>query len=191
MPSLVVFLKWPEPGKVKTRLAADIGDVRAAQLYHGWIGQVLTAIQPVRPNTRVIGYFDGAPANRFTEWGDLVDDWVEQPSGDLGHRLDAAFRQFPPPIIAIGTDCLTLHARHIDDSLRSLESSDVVFGPAIDGGYYLVAARTHWGGLFDHVRWSSEETLKDHVTRCRSLGLSVSLLEMMSDIDNAADLPTS
>src|SRR5262245_34643543 len=171
---LLVFMKYPEPGKVKTRLADKLGAEVAAALYREWIGDVLRNVQPVREEARIVGYFDGATANRFSEWDGLVDEWREQPAGDLGIRLADGFEwghRQGPPVIAIGTDCLELTAGHVESALADLHKYDAVFGPTTDGGYYLVGTRTHVPSLFDAVRWSSPHTLADNLERCRSIGL--------------------
>src|SRR4051812_9564630 len=115
-PVLLVFLKYPEPGKVKTRLAAEFGAEGAARLYREWVGGVLGAVQTARPWVHVVGFFDGAPAGRFAEWAALVDEWLAQPAGGLGERLAAGFawgHERGGPVLAIGTDCLDLHAFHV------------------------------------------------------------------------------
>ena len=190
-PLLLVFLKYPEPGKAKTRLAAGVGAERAAALYRGWLDAALQTVQLLRPAVTVVGYFDGGPAGRYVEWDDLVDQWLEQPAGGLGDRLADGFRWGfgqGRPVLAVGTDCPELAARHVDTAVALLHEFDVVFGPATDGGYYLVGARRHVPGFFDGVRWSSPHTLNDHRDRCRQLGLSVALLPELADIDTAADL---
>jgi len=190
-PVLLVFLKYPEPGKVKTRLAAELGAEAAAGLYRAWVGGVLRSVQPARTVVRVVGFFDGAPAERFAEWAPLVDEWLPQPTGDLGERLASGFawaHERGGPVLAIGTDCPDLHASHVGAAVEYLQNTDVTFGPASDGGYYLIGTRRHVPGFFDGVRWSSPQTLTDHRERCRELGLSVALLPELADIDTAADL---
>src|SRR5262245_13926016 len=187
---LLVFVKFPVPGKVKTRLADELGTEVAAAHYREWIGRVLRNVQPTRESLHVVGYFDGATADGFSEWNGLVDDWRQQPAGDLGIRLADGFEwghRRGQPVIAIGTDCLEMTAGHVESALADLHKYDVVFGPATDGGYYLVGTRTHVPGLFDAIRWSSAHTLADNLQRCRSLGMRCSLLEELTDIDTAAD----
>lgn len=189
-PALLVFLKYPEPGRVKTRLAAEIGPVEATGLYRKWIGTVLRNVQPVRPAVRVVGYFAGAAANRFAEWEPYVDAWQEQPKGDLGTRLSDGFEwshRDSRPVIAIGTDCPDLTASHVRSALEMLREYDMALGPATDGGYYLVGSARHVPGLFDGVRWSSPQTLADQRRRCDRLGLSVGLLPPLADIDTLDD----
>ena len=117
--TVLVYLKYPEPGRVKTRLAATVGPARAAELYRVWIGHVFERLQPLRPAVSVIGAIDGAAPEAFAQWASFVDGWWPQPAGDLGHRLDAGFKQFheaDAPVLAVGTDCLELDADGIRDT---------------------------------------------------------------------------
>jgi uncharacterized protein len=189
-PILLVFVKYPEPGKVKTRLAAEVGAEAAASMYREWVGIVLRAVQPVRPGVRVVGYFDGAAAGDFAEWGEYIDLWLEQPGGPLGFRLAVAFdwgHDRGHLVLAIGTDCLDLNAGHITSAVDLLRDHDAVFGPAEDGGYYLVGTRRRIPGLFECVRWSSPDTLGDQLARAHHLGCQYVLLPTLADIDTAAD----
>lgn len=188
--SLLVFLKYPEPGKVKTRLAVELGANAAATLYRDWIGIVLRNIQAVRASHRIVGYFDGADVERFSDWFPLVDDWRLQPAGNLGERLAFAFEwghARGSQVLAIGTDCLELNSTHIANAAAQLNNHDAVFGPASDGGYYLVGTSRLVPGLFDGVRWSSSLTLPDQLERCEQVGLRVALLDKLADIDTADD----
>jgi hypothetical protein len=187
---LLIFLKHPAPGAVKTRIAKTIGDERAADLYRSWIGRILGVLQSLRPSTSLVGVHAGAAATAFAEWDHLVDDWWPQPDGDLGRRLADGFvraHRLAHRVIAIGADCLEIEPALVDDAFERLNSVQVVFGPAADGGYYLIGVAGDQPGLFDQVRWSDPETLADHLKRCRELGLSAALLPMRNDIDTWED----
>ena len=187
---LLVFLKYPAAGRVKTRLAVDIGPDVAAALYREWIGVVLRAVQPLRPGVAVVGYFDGSAVEAFAEWHALVDVWLPQPVGDLGARLAVGFawgHRQGGLVVAIGTDCPEIAAEHVAQAIAILNDADAVFGPATDGGYYLVGTRQEMPNFFDDVRWSSPHTLADHLNRCQTLGLSLGLLPELADIDTGAD----
>jgi rSAM/selenodomain-associated transferase 1 len=189
-PILVVFLKYPEPGKVKTRLAAEMGAQAAADLYRDWIGIVLGNLQALRPSVRVVGLFDGAAEAQFAVWNSLIDEWVAQAGGDLGERLSAAFgwgHSRGGPVLAIGTDCLELNREQIEEAIHRLADADAVFGPAADGGYYLVGMKRHVPDVFTGIRWSSPHTLHDQLHRCEELGLRPSLSPQLADIDTLAD----
>ena len=188
--SVLVFMKYPEPGQVKTRLAASMGSDRAAELYRCWIGDVLGVLQPLRDTTHIVGYFVGAPAEAFREWHGLADSWRPQPPGDLGQRLSAGFElgfQLGGPVLAVGTDCLEMDGDLLLAAFEDLSRHDAVFGPTPDGGYYLVGLAMPRPALFHSIRWSSPFTLADHLERCREQGWSVSLLPARHDIDTEQD----
>src|SRR5262245_32363885 len=110
--SVLVFLKEPRPGAVKTRLAAAIGSAEAARLYEQWTTSILKGLQSLRGPTTLIGYYGGDLTAVQSRWDGLVDEWLKQPDGDLGVRLQAAFAAALPrgPAVAIGTDCLDVDA---------------------------------------------------------------------------------
>jgi hypothetical protein len=187
---VLVYLKNPEPGRVKTRLANTIGQVQAATLYRSWIGEVLTALQPLRPSISIIGAIDGGGPDAFQTWAELVDGWWQQPIGDLGNRLDAGFKQgFADggPVLAIGTDCLGINPPLIQEAFSVFPSYDAVFGPTYDGGYYLVGTVRYLAGFFDGIRWSTPNTLQDHLLRCQASAWRVKLLPTLYDIDTEDD----
>ncbi len=188
--TLLVFLKNPEPGKVKTRLAATIGPERAAGLYREWIGLVLGRLQPVRDQLEVVGLFDGGPVDHFRQWHSLADRWLPQGEGGLGERLESGFEaghRSGRPVLAIGTDCLEVDSSVIWQALTALQDHHAVFGPAQDGGYYLVGTACHLPGFFSGIRWSSAHTLQDHLGRCHMNGWSVALLPTLRDLDTWED----
>jgi rSAM/selenodomain-associated transferase 1 len=188
--TVLVFLKYPQPGRVKTRLAATIGPDKAAALYRGWVTEVLTALQPLRGQARLVCYFDGASRASFSEWEGLADDWWEQSPGDLGERLEAGFRRglAGGSVIAAGTDCLEMEASLVGGAFDLLAAGhEVVFGPTPDGGYYLVGMSAELPGLFAGIRWSGPDTLTDHLGRCRERGWSYALLPPRHDIDTWDD----
>jgi rSAM/selenodomain-associated transferase 1 len=190
VPTLLVFLKYPVAGKVKTRLAASIGPERAADLYRQWIGLVFAQLQPLRDQVRIVACYDGVPQHAFAPWHPLADEWWPQPAGDLGRRLHDAFEKahaHEGPVAAIGTDCLELDALALQQALDILAERDVVFGPATDGGYYLVGTARPLPGFFGGIPWSSPGTLAAHVALCRDQGWSVGLLPVRRDIDTWED----
>jgi hypothetical protein len=189
---LLVFLKHPTPGQVKTRLAQSIGNEEAASLYRQWISLVLNKLQSLRGNVRLIGYFAGAAQQGFQEWLPLADEWWPQPAADLGSRLAIGFQKSFAAgslgCIAVGTDCLELESDDVTAAAHTLSQHHAVFGPAQDGGYYLVGTQSLLPGFFDGIRWSSPQTLDDHLRRCSDNGWSMSLLPCRRDIDSYEDL---
>lgn len=187
---VIVFLKDPAAGRVKTRLAARTGHARAVTLYRQWVGEILLAMQPLRAQVRLVGYYEGCEAAVVAGWGELVDDWWPQPEGDLGSRLDHAFHRahaVAGRVVAIGTDCLDLDADLVREAFDKLRVRDVVLGPTQDGGYYLIGTGTARAELFDNIRWSTGHTFDDQVKRCRAHGCSIALLPARRDIDTWDD----
>ena len=190
MPTLLVLLKYPTPGRVKTRLAATLGPEEAADLYRQWIGRVFGQIQSLRECVRVIAYYSGAPLTSFSSWLPLAEQWWSQPEGDLGTRLAFGFEKAHSanePVIAIGTDCLDLDADLVREAIARLVTGDAVFGPTPDGGYYLVGTSKHLPGFFEGVPWSSSETFSSHISLCERNDWTFSVLPPRCDIDTLED----
>ena len=112
---------------------------------------------------------------------------IGQGPGDLGERMNRVFQDLPPgPVVLVGTDVPGIRAAHITDAFRALGNNDAVFGPARDGGYWLVGARRRpvVPDLFGGITWSTPRTLKDTLTKLN--GKKVALLDPLDDIDDGA-----
>jgi hypothetical protein len=178
---IVVMMKVPAPGRVKTRLAPLLGDVGAAALARAMAEDVVaTALST------------GLPV-RIAVDGDFGDPWLQglgvpcepQASGDLGARLRHALRDGG---VAIGTDAPTLPRMDMLQASVLLGQTPALLQPAFDGGYVLVAARREALGIFDDIPWSSPDTLAVTVERARGLGIEPTLLSFWYDVDEPHDL---
>src|SRR5690348_12971294 len=183
---LVVFLRAPRLGRVKSRLAAGIGALEALRFYRLATGQLLRRLVRDR-RWRCHVWITPNRAARRPPWR-VAAQWQGQGSGDLGRRMARVFRLLPPgPAVIIGSDIPAIRPAHIAAAFRALGSHEVVFGPATDGGYWLVGLRRRPRVpryLFEHVRWSSEHALAD--TRAGlPRDMSVALLEVLEDVDDA------
>jgi len=190
MRTLLVFLKYPVSGQVKTRLAEAIGPQQAADLYRQWIGIVLQNVQAARSSARLVACYDGAPLEAFSPWHFMADDWWPQPMGGLGDRLSAAFHHWQAegaPAIAIGTDCLDLTSECVEAAFTILRDQEAVFGPAADGGYYLVGLARCVPDFFRGIPWSTPNTLAAHQMSCEQHHWSFGLLPTLHDIDTLED----
>lgn len=189
---LGVFVKAPVAGRVKTRLAADIGAVRAAALYRRLGRQVVSATAGDEYRTAV--WY--APRGQ----GSLVRDWLgglgvtrfhAQPDGPLGRRLHAAlarhFGEGAHRVIMIGSDCPAVDRPLIRQAFAALDHRDLVLGPAWDGGYYLIGMKTFHAPLFRGIHWSSATVLAQTCAHARALGLSYYRLHTLRDIDTVTD----
>ena len=206
---LVVMVKHPVPGRVKTRLAAGVGDARAAEIYRDLVSTTLEAVgrwlegakgHPLGLAARSVWVSFDPPDQEeaVREWlGPAVAAWptsiawVQQGEGDLGARLQLifqqAFTQCFSAVCVIGTDCPFLSDDDLSDAFRSVGEGGVVLGPAVDGGYYLIGLKSQYNALFVNIPWSTENTLSATCEAARRLGLPIRLLRMLGDVDTAAD----
>ncbi len=189
---LIVFVKAPRLGAAKTRLARDIGAVAAQSFYRAMTARLIRNLaRDARWDTCVAVTPDNAQG-----WvGRGLDPWplgiprMGQGTGDLGMRMARALAAPPPgPVVLIGSDCPDVRASHIAKAFRLLGEADAVFGPAEDGGYWLVGLkrRPFPYGLFRGARLSTphalEDTLAPLIGRAR-----IRLMDRLSDIDTGAD----
>ncbi|MFQ5562206.1 MAG: TIGR04282 family arsenosugar biosynthesis glycosyltransferase [Parvularculaceae bacterium] len=187
--TLIVFVKAPQAGRAKTRLGREIGMGRAAALFR--IMTKMTLRQTAEGRWRTALAVDPPSAIRGWEklWPEVFPR-VSQGPGDLGARMERMFRWAPPgPVVIIGADAPGLRARHIRQAFSELARADAVFGPAEDGGYWLIglARRKRAPHLFENVRWSCEFSLQDTLNSLPP-SFSVQFLETLRDVDVAVDL---
>jgi len=183
----IIFARPPRLGRVKRRLAADIGDVAATRIYRVLSSRLVRRLgRDPRWRSRLFvasgeGRWPAGPARQA------------QAEGDLGRRMDRALRSLPPgPVVLVGSDIPDLEPCHLVGAFRALGRRDVVFGPAGDGGFWLVGLRHRRVApdLFRSVRWSSAHALADTIA---NLGgrWSHELIDELNDVDNGADLVRS
>lgn len=189
--SILIFLKAPRLGFVKTRLAKSVGDQKALETFKRLAERQVAALPSSYP---VELHFTPEDAvEEMRAWFPRIKTLVPQMNGDLGERLKAAaeqaFHRGAKSIICIGGDCPELSAQHIRTATKQLfDGKDVVFGPSQDGGYYLIALNPNAIDIFDNIPWSQPDTLQKSLQRAETLGLKVSQLETLYDIDEVADL---
>ncbi len=193
MPVLLLILKAPRPGTVKTRLAADIGDASATALYRHLVERQLSALPAAWPVEIHHAPADAASASEFRHWLGPTFTYNPQAEGSLTERLihaaaTARTRHPSEPLIFLGGDCPTLDHATLLAARDALVTHDVVLGPATDGGYYLIALRRPEPALFTDIPWSTDRVLATTLARLASLGLTHALLPEKSDIDTLADL---
>lgn len=186
--NLIVFARQPRIGRVKSRLARDIGRVAALRFYRGQLSGLLRRLgrDPRWQCWLAVTPDSAAEHHRWpTGWHILP-----QGRGDLGTRMLRAFDGMPAgPAVLIGSDIPEVRAGHIADAFRQLQRHDAVLGPAGDGGYWLIGQRKGaWPRRLDltRVRWSGPHALAD--TKRAMEGLSVALAARLEDIDTGADL---
>jgi uncharacterized protein len=193
MKTLGIFARRPEPGRTKTRLAASIGDVAAAQLAAAFARDLLQRCPSLADRLLLA----------LTPTGQGTEDWFAplmsgncsllfQPDGDLGQKLawffQTAFATGAQQVVLIGSDSPDLPDFLISNAFERLLEVDLVLSPALDGGYVLIGFRQNQPGLFEQIRWSSEHTLNDTLAAAAQAGLQVKLLDPWYDVDELDDL---
>jgi rSAM/selenodomain-associated transferase 1 len=185
--ALILFIKNPLPGKVKTRLAATVGPERALELYLRMLEYTRnTALRTVA--SRLVFYSD---------FVDEQDDWrrpdfekMLQRGTDLGLRMHHAIAdalQHHSRAVLVGGDIPGLRPDIIEAAFDALDEVEVVIGPAEDGGYYLIGMRAPHPEIFENIHWSTPQVLAQTLERCRLADCSVRLVDTLSDVDTEAD----
>lgn len=187
--TVFVFVKAPRAGAVKTRLGAKIGMGRAAALFRIMTARTIAEAQ--KGPWRTVLAVD--PPAAVSGWNALWSRGLArmaQGSGDLGARMARAFNSVPRgPAVIIGADAPELRARHIREAFRALGCADAAFGPAEDGGYWLIglARRRAAPRLFNGVRWSTKHALDDTI-KSMPAAFRIARLEALCDVDRVSDL---
>jgi rSAM/selenodomain-associated transferase 2/rSAM/selenodomain-associated transferase 1 len=190
---LLVFAKAPREGRVKTRLAAEVGDREATRIYRTLGRRVVEAVRGGAWRTRIC--FTPADAREELEaWlGGHRLEFRPQASGDLGRRMAFAFEdtfaEGAERVCVVGTDVDGLEQELVARAFAALEQHDLVLGPALDGGYWLLGLDGPQPALFQGIRWSTPEVLEETLERARGLGLRVHLLPALRDVDHREDVP--
>ena len=187
----LVFVRAPERGRVKTRLAAALGDDGALRVYRRLAEHTVHEARAAGGELRI--HF--TPAEREAEvraWlGDAV--YIPQAAGDLGTRMEAAFRAAfdagAERVVIIGSDLPDLSAALLRRAFDALASHAAVLGPARDGGYYLLGMTSLIPGVFHDIPWSTGTVLALTLERLRAAGIEPALLDTLTDVDEVEDLP--
>ena len=186
-------MRLPVPGRVKTRLARDLGDEAACCLYRAMVADTIAAVRGC--GLPLFLFHDGQDADGLPpDWTGAADAVFRQEGESLGERMCTAFdRSFAAGargVILTGSDIPGIDAPLLRSALESLEHHDAVFAPAFDGGYCLVASKDSRfnSRIFESIPWSTSSVLDMTVAVCIANGLSYCLLEPRQDIDTMDDL---
>ncbi len=190
MRTLLLFAKAPEPGRVKTRLAPELGPEGACRVYRALVADLALALTAL-PDTRVVWSVDGDPAGLRPLLG--AGATVEpQPGGDLGERLEAAmaaaFARDGGPVAVAGTDCPLLGPAEVDALFAAAEGAGAALIPAEDGGYVALALAAPSPDAFRAIPWSTPAVLAATRAALTAVGRPPVLLPPLWDVDEAPDL---
>lgn len=197
--ALILFVKYPEAGRVKTRLAKALGPERAADLYQKLLRRTLGIaadfkLSPDNQDDPDLFLFFSPPERKEMLKKTCPGPWkfVSQTDGHLGQRMDAAFRDVfgrrYEQIVLVGSDICDLRVSDITDAFRFLTKGAAVLGPAKDGGFYLIGLTSSFGEVFGFDSWSTPSVFERTVRCLGEAGLTVKMLSERRDIDKAEDL---
>lgn len=181
---LVIFLKNPKRGNVKTRIAATLGDQKALDIYLELLDT--TIFKTADEDYETLLFFS-----------ENVDDLSQYPykrklqgSGDLGNKLKSAFDEMlvtKDKCLIIGSDCPYINSEIILEAFQSLQDHDLVLGPTPDGGYYLIGLKQNEKSLFEDITWSTDSVFAQTISAAKNAQLSTYLLPILTDVDHASD----
>lgn len=189
---LLIFVKNPKKGKVKTRLAQAIGDKEALDIYRQLLRITKAAVDPLQLTKQVW----------YSAYIDEQDVWSKgsyqkklQTGRDLGERMKGAFRQVfnkqSGKVVIIGSDCAAISSPIVQQAFDALDNHQAVVGPSEDGGYYLLGMAEFHPELFDLQEWSTDSVLKETIRQMQKKKISYHLLPELNDIDTVEDLRAS
>jgi uncharacterized protein len=192
---LIIFTRYPEPGKTKTRLIPALGTVGAANLQREMTEYTIFQVQELQKAAAISVEvrFAGGDWQLMQNWLGLDLVYQSQGEGDLGLRmarsLFEAFQSGAEQVIIIGTDCPGVNAQILATAFENLHTFDLVLGPAIDGGYYLIGLRQLIPELFFNIEWGTAQVFQKTVDIAQKLNLSYVNLLLLADVDRPEDLP--
>lgn len=185
--ALLIFIKNPLAGKVKTRLAESLGKQKALRIYQQLLRRThdTTAVLPCTKYLYYSSFID-----EQDQWSGAVFQKMLQKGEDLGLRMHRALQaalQTHPKAVLIGSDIPELSRLHIEEAFQALETADYVLGPARDGGYYLVGMKDADSTIFEEIPWSTSQVLQLTLRQIVAEGKSYHLLPVLSDVDYPED----
>ena len=194
---LIVMTRLPRDGRNKTRLIPALGSAGATafhdRLARHAVGRA-SSYAILNPGTRLQIHLEGGTPAEGRAWlGDV--DCHAQSNGDLGQRMqsavDRAFSKGARRVVVMGTDCPSIDEPQLENAFRSLDTSELVFGPAADGGYYLIGLSRPCPAVFSAIEWGGAQVLDQSIESAKTSGFHTALLGVLSDVDVAEDLPSA
>jgi rSAM/selenodomain-associated transferase 2/rSAM/selenodomain-associated transferase 1 len=196
---LIVFTRYPESGKTKTRLIPALGRKGAARLQRQMTEHIVATATKLsnRPGLAIEVYHEGGSADLMKAWMGSQFAYRPQGTGDIGQRMlrafENAFQDEMAAAVIIGSDIPEISANIIQQAFEELQKNDLVLGPARDGGYYLIGMKNTipaetYNCLFDDINWGTGSVLSQTLHTARESGLRFILLEPLNDVDSPADL---
>jgi uncharacterized protein len=193
---LIIFTRYPEIGKNKTRMIPLLGAKGATELHRQMTEYTVNKFKPLQKqeDTEIIIYFTGGNEILMKQWLGEILIYKLQKEGDLGNKMESAFmdafKDKINQVILIGIDCPEITREIIQKGFNLLSlNHDLVLGKAKDGGYYLIGLNKPISPIFNNILWGTSQVLNQTIDRAKKLNLKYDLLPELSDIDRPEDLP--
>ena len=192
--TLIIFSRYPEAGKTKTRMIPALGAAGAAELQRQLTEHTLQTAKSFQfsHSINIQVHFTGGNLQLMAEWlGDNIE-YIPQVTGDLGYKMQSAFanafNKGSTKAVTIGIDCPDIDVLTLETAFNSLDQNDVAIGSATDGGYYLIGLRQPTPQLFKNIDWGTDKVLAQTQITIDQLSLNTKYLPSLSDIDRPEDL---
>ncbi|MFP4300338.1 MAG: TIGR04282 family arsenosugar biosynthesis glycosyltransferase [Spirulinaceae cyanobacterium] len=189
---LIIFTRYPEPGKTKTRLIPALGAEQAAKLQQTFTESTLQKAQTLSTSVQIEVHFANGNTQKMQDWLGQNITVKPQFQGNLGQRMAASFQQAfesgNQRVVIIGIDCPDLTPALLQKAFTLLQNQDLVLGKALDGGYYLIGLQHLIPALFQNIAWGTDTVLQQTVEIATKLQLQVAYLPTLRDIDTPEDL---
>jgi hypothetical protein len=195
---VILFTRYPHPGKCKTRLIPTLGGEGAAKVHRQLVAHniaTLSTFSTLHANTTYHIYYDGASVQDMEQWlGKQI--LMKQHGNNIGERMANALimeLQTAENCLLVGSDCPDISPELLKEAFQALQQNDLILGPAYDGGYYLIGVNKSCKieairQLFRGIHWGSDRVLQETRLRANELHFRVHLLQKLHDIDTPDDL---
>ncbi|WP_147822143.1 TIGR04282 family arsenosugar biosynthesis glycosyltransferase [Salidesulfovibrio onnuriiensis] len=191
---ILFFVKYPEPGQVKTRLAESTSPEQACELYKAFVTDMLPVLEDVEGAEVMVCYAPEGKGREMTQWLGRQRRCLSQKGADIGRRMENAFREaffmFYDQVVLVGSDIPELSAEVVQQAFDGLDKGRAALGPARDGGYYLIGFQrgAFVPEVFSDMVWSTGQVFEDTVQRLVGSGMAVEVLPEMADMDTLEDV---
>jgi len=191
--NILLFVKYPEKGEVKTRLAKATGDSKAVSLYKCFVDEIIKTLRKVKAVIWIC-YYPEKSADNMVDWLGDAFYYSQQKGRDLGERLqhcfEMSFEKGFEKTIVLASDIPEISENIIDEAFKCLEYKDAVIGPSYDGGYYLAGfkKKSYDPRIFENISWSTNLVYEETLGKIESCKLSYSVLEKINDMDTIDDI---
>ncbi len=188
---LIVFAKEPQEGRVKTRLRSCLSMTQRLNLYKAFLKDTIDLTKNIKCDLKILAYTSRKRPDYLKRIGRSFR-FYRQKGSNLGQKMYNAFKSVEVygdyKSVIIGSDSPSLPAIFIKNAFEKLDKNDLVLGPTLDGGYYLIGLKKPCIEIFEGIKWSSSQVLKDTVRNAKKLGKKISILKSWYDIDKPKDV---